>query len=250
MVDYAKAPVFENIKNLYHGFFFRTGGKSVSPFDSLNVSFDVGDKESDVVRNRKFILNELGFDKMISVNQVHGISHYIPNPLEGAYGEHFLKKEDADILITDNPGQLLLIKTADCQPILIVDSKKRVCAAVHCGWKGLVSNIIVKTLDIMMEKYGSLPKDLSVAIGPSLGPCCAEFVNYKKEIPESLWEFRIGDYNFDLREISKQYFLKLGVEDRNIWIDQNCTKCREDFYFSYRNNKVTGRQASVIGWKL
>jgi YfiH family protein len=250
MADYVKAPVFENIEGLFHGFFFRTGGKSLSPFDSLNISFDVGDMESDVVKNRKIVLKELGFEKMVSVNQVHGILHYIPKPLEGVYGEHLSKKENADIIITDNPGQLLLIKTADCQPVLIADRKKKVCAAVHCGWKGLVSNVIIKALDIMMEKYQCEPKNMAAAIGPSLGSCCAEFVNYRKEIPESFWNYRVGEYNFDLKEISKQQLLKEGLEEKNIWVDQNCTKCRQDLYFSYRNNKKTGRQASVIGWKI
>lgn len=250
MVDYVKAPVLENIEGLFHGFFFRTGGTSLSPFDSLNVSFDVGDKESDVVKNRKTVLKELGFEKMISVNQVHGISYYIPKPLEGIYGEHLLKKEDADIIITDNPGQLILIKTADCQPVLLADSKKRVCAGVHCGWKGLVSNVIIKALDVMIDKFGCSPKDICAAIGPALGSCCAEFVNYRREIPEYLWDFRVGEFNFDLREISKRQLIRAGVDEKNIWLDQNCTKCRDDLYFSYRNNKITGRQASVIGWKL
>ncbi|MDY0360065.1 MAG: peptidoglycan editing factor PgeF [Desulforegulaceae bacterium] len=250
MADYVKAPVFEKINGLFHGFFFRTGGVSVPPFDSLNISFDVCDKESDVVKNRKIVLNEFGFDKMISVNQVHGVSHYIPKPLEGVYGEHLSKKKDADIIITDNPGQLLLIKTADCQPVLIADPLKKVCAAVHCGWKGLISNVVIRAIDIMIEKYGCVPKDMAAAIGPSLGACCAEFVNYRKEIPESLWKYRVGEYNFDLKEISKQHLIKTGLEEKNIWIDENCTKCRQDLYFSYRNNKITGRQASVIGWKF
>jgi len=102
----------------------------------------------------------------------------------------------------------------------------------------------------MIEKYGCNPKDMSAAIGPALGSCCAEFVNYRKEIPETLWKYRVGEFNFDLREITKQQMINSGLEEKNIWIDQNCTKCREDLYFSYRNNKITGRQASVIGWKF
>lgn len=245
---YSKAPVFDGIEGFCHGFFQRHHGVGEKPFDSLNISFDVGDKTDFVVRNRKLILKEFGFHKMVAVNQTHGLDFYEPGPLDGVFGEHSKSKQDADIIITDNPGQLLLIKTADCQPIIIADPEKRVCAAVHSGWKGSVVNVICRAVDTMMKDYDCDPENMLAAVGPALGSCCAEFINYRKEIPEKYWKFRVGEYNFDFRAISKQQLENAGLKSKNIWIDQNCTKCNPDKYFSYRNNKITGRQACVAGW--
>lgn len=248
LLKYTKSPLYKNIKGLCHGFFNRNGGFSPGNFSSLNISFDVGDEEYNVAKNRRLILNEFSMEKMVTVNQVHGFDFYIPGPLDGVYGERFKGKKDADIIITDNPGQLLLIKTADCQPVLIVDPDKRICAAVHSGWKGSVSNVICRAVDKMIESYNCNPVNLIAGIGPSLGPCCAEFVNYRKEIPEEFWKYRVGEYNFDFWEISIYQLEKAGLVRKNIWVDGRCTKCNHEDFFSYRNNKNTGRQASVVGW--
>ncbi|MGM0418476.1 MAG: peptidoglycan editing factor PgeF [Thermodesulfobacteriota bacterium] len=245
---YIKSPVFEDIKGFSHGFFSRQGGISKEPFDFLNVSFDVGDAESDVITNRKLILDEFGFGKMVSVHQVHGVDSFIPKPFDGAYGEHCMNSPDADIIITDNPGQLIMVKTADCQPVILTDEEKRVCAVVHSGWRGSVQNVICRAVDKMIEKYSCVPGNIKAAVGPALGSCCAEFKKYRKEIPEEFWDYRVGEYNFDFKAISVFQLVSAGLKKKNIWVDKHCTKCNNDKYFSYRNKKVTGRQASVAGW--
>jgi|AntRauTorckE6833_2_1112554.scaffolds.fasta_scaffold48539_2 YfiH family protein len=245
---YKSSPVLEGIKGFCHGFFSRQGGFSKKPFDSLNVSFDVGDLETDVIKNRKLILNEFGFGKMVSVHQVHGVDAFIPGPFDGCFGEHCTNGFDADIIITDNPGQLLMVKTADCQPVIIADEVKRVCAVVHSGWRGSVQNVICRAVDKMIEKYSCAPLNMKAAVGPALGPCCAEFKKYRKEIPEEFWDYRVGEYNFDFRAISVFQLESAGLKKKNIWVDNHCTKCNYKHYFSYRNRKVTGRQASVAGW--
>ena len=100
----------------------------------------------------------------------------------------------------------------------------------------------------MVRKFGTDPSNIAAGISPSLGPCCAEFVNYKKEIPENLWKFKSKDNdNFDFWELSFYQLLQKGVRADNIENMNICTKCFSKTFFSYREEKQTGRFACVIG---
>jgi copper oxidase (laccase) domain-containing protein len=86
-------------------------------------------------------------------------------------------------------------------------------------------------------------------IGPSLGPCCAEFINYREEIPQVYWRYKDADHNFDFWSLSREQLLHAGVPAKNIETSRICTRCRTDEFFSYRAAKTTGRFAAVIGLK-
>lgn len=239
---FSQSQVLKKVDGLCHGFFGRKGGCSSGKFDSLNISFDVGDSDLNVEQNRAFILNEFSMDEIVAVDQVHGLNSYI-------YEESSIDKT-ADIIMTNTKGKLLLIKTADCQPVLIADPVKKACAAVHSGWKGSVLNVIGEAVDKMCKIYKSEREDLLASVGPSLGPCCGEFVNYKKEIPEKYRDFMVGEYHFDFWGISRYQLVESGLSPLNIWVEESCTKCGSKDYFSYRKNRETGRQGAVIGWKI
>jgi len=151
-----------------------------------------------------------------------------------------------DALITHTPGVFLVIQTADCQPVMLVDPHKNVIANVHVGWRGNVQNILGLTIKKMGDIFGCQPSDLQVAVGPSLGPCCAEFVNYRQEFPEALWQYKDERHRFDLWHISSDQLRAAGVARANLHISKICTKCRTDLFYSYRSHKDTGRFASVI----
>ncbi|MBW1984000.1 MAG: polyphenol oxidase family protein, partial [Deltaproteobacteria bacterium] len=89
--------------------------------------------------------------------------------------------------------------------------------------------------------------DLIAGIGPSLGPCCAEFVNYKKEIPEAYWTYKNQDNYFDFWAVSKDQLCNAGVLPENTHLSKICTKCHTDRFYSYRGEGTTGRFAAVIG---
>jgi len=91
---------------------------------------------------------------------------------------------EADGLITSEPGVGLLIQQADCQAVLLHDPEQRVIGAVHNGWRGSTLNIIAKTVAVMEDYYGVNPKNLKAVISPSLGPCCAEFIDFQQELPK------------------------------------------------------------------
>jgi polyphenol oxidase len=152
-----------------------------------------------------------------------------------------------DAIITDIPGKILMIQTADCQPILLFDPNQKVVAAVHSGWRGSLQNIIGKTIMSMVQHFHCNPEEIIAGIGPSLGPCCCEFIHYKEEIPRSFWKYQKNEYHFDFWELSQDQLRETGVRTGNVHISGLCTKCRNDLFFSYRRQKITGRFAGVIG---
>ncbi len=100
------------------------------------------------------------------------------------------KAESGDAMITDAPGQSLVIQTADCQAVLIYDPVRKAVANIHSGWRGSIQNIIGLTVQAMIKEFDSDPKNLLAGIGPSLGPCCAEFIHYRTEIPKAFWSYK------------------------------------------------------------
>ena len=153
-------------------------------------------------------------------------------------------------MITNQPRAGLLIQHADCQPVMVYDKVNGVIAAIHSGWRGSVVNIIEKTIEEMKLRYGSDPENLVAAVGPSLGPCCSEFVNYKDELPESFLEFQIKKNYFDFWDITRYQLMQCGIKNDSVTIVGECTSCSSD-YFSYRRacrngDGVTGRNGSLI----
>jgi len=233
-----------------YGFFTRYGGVSRSPFDSMNVSYGVGDNERSVAANRRRTGQLIGFPLLLSAKQIHGTGVYcLTKPLTGS-----LEVEGVDALITDQQGVGLMIQQADCQAVLLFDPVKNIIAALHCGWRGSVVNIIDKVISCMKTGFGVVPGDLEAAISPSLGPCCAEFINYQHELPDEFMSFMVRPDYFDFWQISKHQLIGVGVPEEKINVAGTCTCCSKD-YFSYRrasrlSNGVTGRNCSVIGMEL
>jgi YfiH family protein len=142
-------------------------------------------------------------------------------------------------MVTAQPGQFLVVTVADCQPILMYDPRRRVVANVHSGWRGSVTNVAGRTLAVMTERFGCDPADVQVGIGPSLGPCCAEFVNYRQEIPRELWGYRRDSVYFDFWAMSRDQLTGAGVPPDHIHISELCTKAHGQFFHTGRTNYVS-----------
>jgi len=99
----------------------------------------------------------------------------------------------------------------------------------------------------MVVEFECQPQNMVCGVGPSLGPCCAEFINYQKEIPETLWKYCGSDYRFDFWQMSLDQLTAAGVRPENISMAGICTKCNQHLFFSYRGERNTGRFAAVIG---
>jgi len=228
-----------------HGMFTRSGGVSVSPFAGFNLSFAVGDVPDAVRENRQQLKKCLGLEYLVSAGQVHGDRLAVVEDI----GQD-TELTGYDGLITSQPGVGLLIQQADCQAVLIHDPVEKVVAAVHSGWRGSTLNISGKTVTVMEKNFGVNPADLRVVISPSLGPCCAEFSNYRLELPRLFHTWQVKPCYFDFWAITRSQLTAAGVMEKNIVTAAICTECSKDF-FSYRRavkrgNGITGRNGSVI----
>lgn len=236
------------LEGFCHGFFTRRGGCSPKPFDSLNVSFGVADQNACVAQNRRTVAAAFGKRDVVALQQEHGADVFVLNreKLEAGGGRP-PRKIRADAVITDIRGHLLMIQTADCQPVMLYDPVCRAAGNVHAGWRGSAADIIGKTVEQMTIRFGASPKDILAGIGPSLGPCCAEFRNYPRELPPAFWRHRIGLHHFDFWAISRSQLMAAGIRPQNIYVSRYCTRCRPEWFFSFRRRRRTGRQASIIG---
>ena len=241
-IPFLQFPHFSGLPGLRHGIFCRKGGVSRGPFESLNVGLGVGDTPELVMQNRRLISRCLSAADLIFSKQVHGTS-----VLKIGGGHAPGTTFTGDAMMTDSPGKFLAVQVADCQPVLLFDPVRRVVAAVHSGWRGSVQNVIGCTINAMGSAFGSRPAHILAGIGPSLGPCCGEFVHYRKELPEQFWKFKDDADRFDFWAISQEQLTTAGVQEKNIHTGRLCTKCRTDLFFSYRGESITGRFTAVIG---
>ncbi|MBU0680679.1 MAG: peptidoglycan editing factor PgeF [Proteobacteria bacterium] len=233
--------IFADQAALSHGCFHRHGGISPAPYDSLNISFGVGDEPENVHHNRALVKRALGCSTLVSTRQVHGDKVAVIEAMDVD-----AELDGYDALITAKPGVALLIQQADCQAILLHDPQNRVIANIHCGWRGSVANIIAATLSQMMDTFNCNPAHVQAAISPALGSCCAEFINYKKELPEAFYPFEVKDNHFDFPAISAMQLQKSGLKAQHIEVADICTRCNHD-WFSFRRRHETGRFCSAIG---
>jgi hypothetical protein len=230
-------------RGVEHAVFLRTHGCSEAPFDRLNVSLAVGDAADRVARNRCLVAGALNADELVFMRQVHGNGVRVVDGRPAAGTD----PPEADALITDRAGRFLVVQAADCQPILMVDPARRVVASVHCGWRGSLADVAGCTVAALQRRFGCRAQDLLVGIGPSLGPCCAEFVNYRSEIPERLWGYRRNPAHFDFWSMTRDQLTAAGVRAEHIELSRLCTRCHADRFFSYRAQRRTGRFPAVIG---
>jgi polyphenol oxidase len=188
---------------------------------------------------KKKLVKDLGSDGIFTLNQVHGIHIVRTSEIKN------LEIPEADGIISENSGDILVIRSADCVPVLI-SSKEGIFAAVHAGWKGLAGGIIGRCIS-MMRKMGA--NNIDVAIGPGIGPCCFRVGNEVAQVLASPFLRIENSFKYvDLWETAKSQALSASVEGYKISVLRICTCCRENLFFSYRRQAdAAGRQVSLIG---
>jgi len=272
-VSFFQLPKLTAFSNIRHGIFTRNSGASRGAYSSLNVSFNVGDDHRSVRQNRKIISQCMGGEDLVFIDQVHGARVLIfaadntsgnPYSADGLPGEEYTEIQAettgvfesesgrpliGDAIVTNILNKNIVVQVADCQAVLLYEPVRRVVANVHAGWRGSTNNIIKRTIEVMEQNFGCDSRDIVAGISPSLGPCCAEFINYRQEIPTVYWKYKDDRDHFDFWSISRSQLWDAGVRDENIDLGRVCTKCDTDIFFSYRGEGTTGRFASVIGLK-
>jgi YfiH family protein len=277
-----KAASLHKLPWLVHGFSTRIGGFSEAyGGGALNLGFTRQDSHATVERNRLAFLRKLGAANLgqpwplITLRQIHSD---VIRCVDGPPAQPLV----GDGLVTDQPGLLLAAQTADCLPVLLVDTKRQAVGAFHAGWRGTVKRIVEKGVGEMRRWFGSLPRDLRAAIGPGIHSCCyevgpevrerfhsqfaygAELFRESKEsnpvrekYPLLFLTARAPGHSelpkkifLDLVEANRRQLIAAGVAARNISASGLCTCCRTDLFFSYRAAKgPTGRLMGVVGLK-
>jgi YfiH family protein len=265
---------------LIHGFSTRTAGFSrVYGGNALSLGFTKQDSRGAVERNRAVFLSQLGATTgkklwpIVALRQIHSdlihcVAELKTEPLVG------------DGLITRMPGVLLAIQTADCLPVILVDTKERAVGVFHAGWRGTVKRMVEKGVGEMRRCFGTLPKNIKAAIGPGVHACCYDVGPEVRQQFESQFAYAEDLFHetkesdpvrekypllfltarapghselptrifLDLVEANRRQLMGAGVSPKNISSSTLCTACRADLLFSYRAEKgVTGRMMGVAG---
>lgn len=280
-IEVLHAEVFAGIPWLVHGFSTRQGGVSTCyGGKSLNLGMTPHDTHANVERNRAIFqqaVDAVNGDgrrwRLMQLRQIHSaIIHRVEEvPAHPRAG---------DGMITGLLEVLLAIKTADCVPVLVADVKRRMVGAFHAGWRGMVARVVEKGIGEMRRQFGSNPRDLRAAIGPSVRKCCyavgpevrSEFdsqFSYAAELFEEVFDSNAihirypllflnqrapghGDLgpeiHLDLVAASQRQLVDAGVLREQISVVDGCTACDTKRFFSHRTEfGKTGRMMSVIG---
>lgn len=243
---------FRMWSTLRHGVFTRKGGTSIPPWDSLNLGGNLGDDPKSVKHNHDLIYQALGLqgERACTVWLVHSADVIIAN--EPLKERSWLAK--ADGMITDVPNTPLMMRYADCTPLLFYDPVQRVIGIAHAGWRGTIQGIGANTVRAMVKEYGCRPSNIQACIGPSIGP---ERYQVGSEVVEAVQSY-FGTLDslvrhdpvdksayFDLWAANKLDLERAGVEQ--IEIAEICTAERTDEFFSHRAEKGrTGRFGVVL----
>ena len=260
-IKYLKCRPLDNTDLVINAFTTRLGGVSKYPFDSLNLSYNIGDKESCVRENRKIIANILGisYRNIVSAQQIHRDKITVVREEDKGRGAFKYTKAlaETDALITNVSRIPLLMCYADCVPIFILDPIKKVIGLIHSGRRGTELQITSKTLNKMQEIFDTNPQSCLAAIFPSIGPCC-----YKIKNQSQINDYWMNKNNFshkivsiqnenelslDLKKANYLQLIKGGIEKKNIFVNEICTADYPKLFFSYRRDKGnTGRMAAIF----
>jgi YfiH family protein len=286
-IDVLRAEELSRIPWLAHGFSTRSGGVSkVYGGGALNLGYTTRDSQAAVDRNRKMFARTVVASRasgrsrpssedwpLITGRQIHSdIVHYVSEaPSHSVAG---------DGLITRTPGILLAVLTADCLPIIVVDTRQRAVGVFHAGWRGTLKRIVEKGIGEMRRQFGSRPTDLKAAVGPGIRDCCYQVGAEVKQAFEARFSYGHSLFRetkesdevrqkypllfmsarapghsdlptkifLDLAEANRRQLIDVGVPAKNVSDLEQCTSCRRDLFFSHRAEKgTTGRMMAAVG---
>ena len=251
MNDSITAPLL-NHPRIKHGFFGRKGGVSSGEYASLNVGLGSGDELDKVRENRRRVAKSLGsaHDDILTCYQIHSNICHIVSSMDDT-------KLEGDALVTNTPGLVISVLTADCVPVLFADYEAGVIGAAHAGWKGALGGVIANTLEAM-EQLGAQKSNICTSIGPAISQPSyevgnelkAQFCNTDQHFADF---FAVGKdeahWQFDLPGLVKEQISRLGIAKVEK-LDYD-TYANEERFFSFRRSthqqqSEYGRQCSAI----
>lgn len=242
-----------------HGFSTRKGGVSTGIFSSMNLNFKRGDDPDAVMENYRRMAAALNMrvEDMVLSDQTHTTNVRVIT--EEDRGKGILKPQDysdVDGMITNVPGIVLVTSYADCVPLYFVDPVRKAIGLSHSGWKGTVGHIGQKTVWKMHEVYGSEPKDIVAAIGPSICQSCYEVsddvaeafrANFTAdEAADILLDKGNGKYQLDLWKANWYVLTDAGILPEHLSVTDLCTACHPDLLWSHR--KTNGQRGGLAAF--
>jgi YfiH family protein len=242
----------------------------------MNLGLTASDEPANVEENRRQLLAATGGAgrRLVVMKQIH--SHLTRRVSAGDAGSTI----HADGIMTDDPGVMLGVQTADCVPVLVRDRGTGAVAAFHAGWRGTLKRIVEGGIGKMRLEFGSRPEELEAAIGPAIGPCCyavgeevrSEFLSQFSYAGELFTEIYDSDpvkekypllfltarapghsnigpsLHLNLIEANRRQLVDAGVPAESIAVAHRCTSCEPEMFFSYRAERgFCGRMMAVIG---
>jgi len=248
-LEYLTFPAFEESGLVEHLITTRLGGVSKGEFSSLNLSFDRGDREKDVMENYRRVGRVLGCppEDMTASHQTHTVN--IRRVTARDRGKGITRPrdyDDIDGLITDDPGIALVTYFADCVPLLFLDPVHRAIGSAHSGWRGTVNAMGRHMVEAMGEAFGSRPEDMIAAIGPSI---CRDCYEVSEEVAEQFGRLfsgnaKVGEivtpgrapgkYQLDLWLANEMLLEEAGIPESHISVTDICTCHNSGYLFSHR----------------
>ena len=206
----------------------------------------------------------LGAVDVVVLNQIHGCD-VVAIRKGAATTSAQTALPDGDVLVTDDPDVAVAVKAADCVPVLMADRSSGVVAAAHAGWRGTAAGAAPAAVHALAREFGSKPKDLVVAIGPSIGPCCyevgSELVDvfaaaghprhlidrWFQALPPQRGSREPSTLRLDVAGANRDQLILAGVPEDSIHTCGLCTAMHDGILTSYRAEKEkAGRMAGII----
>lgn len=253
-IRYYTCCAFESVPHLHHGFSTRRGGAPDLNESSLNLSNSVWDSPARVSENRRRFLSVLHLEDapLITLRQVHSNRVHIIEDISSQWN-----KSDGDALATQVENIALAVQVADCLPVLIADPMKNAVAAVHSGWKGTLSHVLLQTIREMEKAFNSDPSTLLIAIGPGIRACCFEVGREVADLFDEAYpgccsansaNGHPGKFLLDLGKALDIQMNLAGIRPEHRHDLGACTRCNPNEFFSYRaEGHAAGRMMAVIG---
>lgn len=246
-VPYLEFSMLADTDLVRHGFSTRLGGVSKGCFSSMDLSFVRGDEEEAVRENFRRMGASMGVscEDMVFSQQTHTTNVRVVTEQDRGMGmTRPLEYTDVDGLVTNVPGLCLVTFYADCVPLYILDPVRKVIGLSHSGWRGTVGKIGKKTVEMMTKEYGSDPKDILVAVGPSICQDCYEvsedvIQQFQQNFDPIYWD-RIfyqkdnGKYQLNLWAANACVFQESGILKEHMAVTNVCTHCNSDVLYSHR----------------
>ncbi len=234
----------------------RDGGVSAGGFATLNVGYHVGDDPACVTENRRLLAAEAGYDAaaLVAAQQVHDTRLAWVSKADrgrGAFGPDGAVPE-ADGLLVRDAGVPVAIQVADCAPVLIVDPVRRMLAVVHAGWRGALGGIAGAAVCALAEQ-GADPAELLAGIGPTLCPACLEIHDEVAAAARMAFGERAVvpgpvRQHLDLTAMLTVDLVASGVPRGRIYRHADCTRCRQDRFFSHRGQSGHAGRFALVAW--